>query len=142
VVPEERREKLLGEFERSALSGVKFAKLTASACGYTLARMKSLCAILLALSMSLAPASARIRKDELAEKEGKVRSLLIDAAGFASTGRYDLARKRCNQALGIDRNNLLARELLERIERARAEDKLRPKIVLPTGWTGAHRGGW
>lgn len=50
-----------------------------------------------------------------------VKSLLEDARGFFASGRYDDAAKRCEQALNIDKYNIAARRLMERVNLARAE---------------------
>jgi general secretion pathway protein D len=50
----------------------------------------------------------------------EVKKLLREADGFYETGRYDLAFKRCEQALNTDRHNIAARKLMEKINDARA----------------------
>lgn len=49
-----------------------------------------------------------------------VENLLSEANGFDS-GRYDLAFKRCEQALNIDKYNIATRRLMEKINGARQE---------------------
>jgi general secretion pathway protein D len=50
-----------------------------------------------------------------------VKSLLEDARSFFASGRYDLAFKRCEQALNIDKYNIAARRLMEQVNLARAQ---------------------
>ena len=45
----------------------------------------------------------------------EVKKLLLEAEGFYQSGRYDLADKRCNQVLNIDRYNIAARKMQEKI---------------------------
>jgi len=47
----------------------------------------------------------------------KVKQWFIEAQGFYDTGRFDLAKKRCEQILSIDKYNIAAREMEERIDR-------------------------
>src|SRR5204863_9164933 len=47
----------------------------------------------------------------------KVKQWFIEAQGFYDTGRFDLARKRCEQILGIDKYNIAARAMEEKIHR-------------------------
>ena len=47
----------------------------------------------------------------------KVKQMFIEAQGFFDTGRYDLAKKRCEQILGIDKYNIAARKMQEVIDR-------------------------
>ncbi len=47
----------------------------------------------------------------------KVKQWFIEAHGFYDTGRFDLAKKRCEQILSIDKYNIAAREFEERIDR-------------------------
>jgi general secretion pathway protein D len=49
----------------------------------------------------------------------EVKKLINDGQGFFETGRYDLAFKRCEQALNIDKYNLAARKLMEKINSSR-----------------------
>ncbi|MCX6974841.1 MAG: type II and III secretion system protein [Verrucomicrobia bacterium] len=50
-----------------------------------------------------------------------VNNRLSDANGFFDSGRYDLAFKRCEQALNIDKYNIAARRLMEQINVARQQ---------------------
>jgi general secretion pathway protein D len=52
-------------------------------------------------------------------KVEEVKSLIKEGEGFFATGRYDLAFKRCEQALNVDKYNIAARKLMERINGAR-----------------------
>ena len=47
----------------------------------------------------------------------KVKQMFIEAQGFFDTGRYDLAKKRCEQILNIDKYNIAARKMEEVIDR-------------------------
>jgi len=47
----------------------------------------------------------------------KVKQMFIEAQGFFDTGRYDLAKKRCEQILNIDKYNIAARKMEEMIDR-------------------------
>lgn len=47
----------------------------------------------------------------------KVKQMFIEAQGFYDTGRYDLAKKRCEQILNIDKYNIAARKMEESINR-------------------------
>jgi len=47
----------------------------------------------------------------------KVKQWFIEAQGFYDSGRFDLAKKRCEQILSIDKYNIAAREFEERINR-------------------------
>lgn len=49
----------------------------------------------------------------------QVKQLLREGDGFYQTGRYDLAFKRCEQVLNIDRYNIAARRLMEKINAGR-----------------------
>src|SRR4051812_3935315 len=80
--------------------------------------MKHLSTIAFALCLGLLPATAGIEKAGSAGKRERVRALLAEAVGFMGTGRYDLARKRCDQALTVDPFNIQAREVLEKIQSA------------------------
>jgi general secretion pathway protein D len=51
----------------------------------------------------------------------EVKKLLDESEGFFSTGRYDLAFKRCEQALNIDKYNIAARRLMEKVNLARQQ---------------------
>ena len=51
----------------------------------------------------------------------KVKSLIQEGDGYYATGRYDIAFKRCEQALNIDKYNIAARRLMEKINVARQE---------------------
>ena len=48
----------------------------------------------------------------------QVNSMLIEAQGFYDTGRYALAKKRCEQILNLDPYNGAAREFEEKVDRA------------------------
>lgn len=52
-------------------------------------------------------------------KVEEVKKLIKEGEGFFATGRYDLAFKRCEQALNVDKYNIAARKLMERINNAR-----------------------
>ena len=52
-------------------------------------------------------------------KVEEVKKLIKEGEGFFATGRYDLAFKRCEQALNVDKYNIAARKLMERINGAR-----------------------
>lgn len=49
----------------------------------------------------------------------QVKQLLREGDGFYMSGRYDLAFKRCEQVLNIDKYNIAARRLMEKINNAR-----------------------
>lgn len=49
----------------------------------------------------------------------EVKKLIKEGEGYFATGRYDLAFKRCEQALNVDKYNIAARRLMERINAAR-----------------------
>lgn len=51
----------------------------------------------------------------------EVKQLLMEADGFYSTGRYDLAFKRYEQVLNVDRYNIAARRGMEKVNQARAK---------------------
>ena len=50
-----------------------------------------------------------------------VNNRLSEANGFFDSGRYDLAFKRCEQALDVDKYNIAARRLMEKINGARQQ---------------------
>ena len=50
----------------------------------------------------------------------EVKRLIQEAKGFEASGRYDLAFRRCEQALNLDKYNIAARRLMEQINNARA----------------------
>lgn len=50
----------------------------------------------------------------------EVKRLLQEAKGFEASGRYDLAFRRCEQALNLDKYNIAARRLMEQINNARS----------------------
>ena len=52
-------------------------------------------------------------------KVEEVKKLIKESEGFFATGRYDLAFKRCEQVLNVDKYNIAARKLMERINGAR-----------------------
>jgi general secretion pathway protein D len=49
----------------------------------------------------------------------EVKKLIKEGEGYYATGRYDLAFKRCEQALNVDKYNIAARKLMEKINAAR-----------------------
>ncbi len=51
----------------------------------------------------------------------EVKRLIQEGDGYYATGRYDIAFKRCEQALNIDKYNIAARRLMEKINVARQE---------------------
>lgn len=51
----------------------------------------------------------------------QVKQLFVEAQGFYDSARYDLANKRCDQILAIDKYNVAARKLQERIDRAESD---------------------
>jgi general secretion pathway protein D len=54
-------------------------------------------------------------------KVEEVKKLIKEGEGFFATGRYDLAFKRCEQALNVDKYNIAARKLMEKINLARQQ---------------------
>jgi general secretion pathway protein D len=48
-----------------------------------------------------------------------VKQLLREADGFYQSGRFDLAAKRCEEVLNIDKYNIAARRLMEQVDGAR-----------------------
>ena len=55
------------------------------------------------------------------ERSEEVKKLLSEGNGFFESGRYDLGFKRCEQALNIDKYNIAARRLMEKINLARQQ---------------------
>ena len=55
-----------------------------------------------------------------ANKE-EMERLINEGEGYYATGRYDIAFKRCEQALNIDKYNIAARRLMEKINVARQQ---------------------
>jgi general secretion pathway protein D len=51
----------------------------------------------------------------------EVKQLIQEGNGYYATGRFDLAFKRCEQALNIDKYNIAARRLMEKINLARQQ---------------------
>ena len=51
----------------------------------------------------------------------QVKQYFIEAQGYYDSGRFDLANKRCDQILAIDRYNIAARKMQEKIDRAKSE---------------------
>lgn len=51
----------------------------------------------------------------------EVKQLLLEASGYYDSARYDLAFKRCEQVLNLDKYNIAARRLMERINNARGD---------------------
>jgi len=47
----------------------------------------------------------------------QVKQWFIEAQGFLDTGRYDMAKKRCEQILNVDKYNIAARKMQEIINR-------------------------
>lgn len=72
----------------------------------------------------------------------QVQKLFVEAQGFYDTGRFDLAFKRCEQILALDRTNAAARKMEEKIDKARykydeaAYDEARARSLEETqrGW--------
>ncbi len=72
----------------------------------------------------------------------QITRLLAEGERFAETGRFDLAGKRAEQVLDIDRYNIAARRQLEQIEKAResvgtfAQNESRARLVseVDLGW--------
>lgn len=66
----------------------------------------------------------------------EVQTLLRDAKGFSGTGRYDLARLRCEQAIKLDPNNREAHSRLEQVIRQaavqRKEREAETHVIRPT----------
>ncbi len=58
---------------------------------------------------------------QFAADRDEVAQLLIEAEGFFTTGRYDLAKKRYTTVLGIDRYNVAAQKGIERVENAKGD---------------------
>ena len=50
----------------------------------------------------------------------EVKRLLLEAKGFDASGRFDLAFRRCEQALNLDKHNIAARRMMEQINNARS----------------------
>jgi len=50
----------------------------------------------------------------------EVKQLLLEAEGYYQSARYDLAFKRCEQVLNIDKYNIAARRMMEKCDNARA----------------------
>ncbi|MDD5199017.1 MAG: hypothetical protein PHC88_04380 [Terrimicrobiaceae bacterium] len=50
----------------------------------------------------------------------QVKQLLREGDGYYQSGRFDLAFKRCEQVLNIDKYNIAARRLMEKVNNARA----------------------
>ncbi|MEI9894882.1 MAG: hypothetical protein WDN28_13605 [Chthoniobacter sp.] len=48
----------------------------------------------------------------------QVKQWFIEAQGFYDTGRFQLAKKRCEQILNVDATNIAARRFEEKIDRA------------------------
>jgi len=72
----------------------------------------------------------------------EVKQLLTEAQGFYDSGRFDLAQKRYEQVLNIDRYNIAARRGMEQVDNARAQyattayDESRGSMLLDVkkGW--------
>ena len=56
-----------------------------------------------------------------AARTEEVKKLLTEGTGFFDSGRYDLAFKRCEQALNIDKYNIATRRLMAKINGARQQ---------------------
>lgn len=77
-----------------------------------------------------------------ADDRDTVSKLLVEAEGYYSTGRYDLAVKRYNQVLNIDRYNIAAQKGIEKINlgktqydvAARNETRARMLWQVTQGW--------
>ena len=70
----------------------------------------------------------------------EVKQLLLEADGFYASGRFDLAFKRYEQVLNIDKYNIAARRGMERVNGARAEIcrtplTTRPAAICCVRWT-------
>ena len=50
----------------------------------------------------------------------EVKRLLLEAKGFEASGRFDLAFRRCEQALNLDKHNIAARRMMEQINKSRS----------------------
>ncbi len=76
------------------------------------------------------------------DKVRQVERLFVEAQGFYDTGRFDLAFKRCEQVLALDRTNSAARKMEEKINKQRykydeaAYDEARSRALEETqrGW--------
>jgi general secretion pathway protein D len=66
------------------------------------------------------PDKGTLTPQQIAKIE-EVKRLIDEGDGFFSTGRYDLAFKRCEQALNIDKYNIAARRLMEKVNLARQQ---------------------
>jgi general secretion pathway protein D len=72
----------------------------------------------------------------------QVKQYFIEAQGFYDSGRFSLAKKRCDQILNVDPYNIAARELQEKIDRAMSDygvasyNETRAAMVAETdmGW--------
>jgi general secretion pathway protein D len=72
----------------------------------------------------------------------EVKQLLREAEGFYQSARYDLSFKRCEEVLNIDKYNIAARRMMEKINNARqkysdtAYDQTRGALLteLQSGW--------
>ncbi len=72
----------------------------------------------------------------------QVKQLLREADGFYQSGRFDLAAKRCEQVLNIDKYNIAARRLMEKVNGARqnyaenAYNTTRSELIneVKSGW--------
>ena len=51
----------------------------------------------------------------------EVKQWFIEAQGFYDTGRFDLARKRCDQILSVDKYNIAARRFQEKVDEAMSD---------------------
>lgn len=51
----------------------------------------------------------------------EVKRLIQEGEGYYATGRYDIAFKRCEQALNIDKYNIAARRLMDKINASRQQ---------------------
>jgi general secretion pathway protein D len=77
-----------------------------------------------------------------ADDRDTVSKLLVEAEGYYSTGRYDLAVKRYNQVLNIDRYNIAAQKGIEKVSQgksqydltARNETRARMLWEVTQGW--------
>jgi len=91
---------------------------------------RSLGLVSLGLLLNGAPGRAALTTDI------RVQQLLKEAEGFSATGRYDLATRRCEQAIKLDPANESAHALLWKVKRADAVQKTREKaeakVIRPT----------
>jgi autotransporter-associated beta strand protein len=68
-------------------------------------------------SLNASGTSASPSSPAPAQDTGRAAQLLTEAQGFYDTGRFELAKKRSEQALNVDRSNLAAQEMEKRVDR-------------------------